>query len=170
MKCLYFYIKVLDLKIITMGDDAEKKELAEEILFAVWQTALKSTESTAPVEEQNGDLGDTFPQVAAEVRKILNDIPSKKGVQKLSVEKACILLHVACKTPHAMLNAILYFESRIFHDRMSTIAEELGYQFNTAFAFYAFLQIDNLWGVTNQMSKLFLYNMNDIDFYINITN
>lgn len=138
-----------------MGEDAEKKELAEEVLTEIWQTALTRLETTAN-EGKEVEIVNTFPRVAEEVRKILGEVKSEKGtikdVQKLSVQKACILLHVTCETPYAMLEIIRYLECKAFHDRMATIAKELGYHFNTAFVLDAVMQIDNLCGITKQMS------------------
>ncbi|XP_053388920.1 uncharacterized protein LOC128551972, partial [Mercenaria mercenaria] len=132
----------LELKMITIGNNEEKKKLAEEILTKVWHEALdRSIETTE------------YSDVKNEVDKILDEIKEKKSVKSITIKTACILLHITCTSPSDMLNMINYFESKSCHESLVNISKELGYYFDTALTVYGVVPIDCLWAISNLQSE-----------------
>ncbi|XP_045189783.2 uncharacterized protein LOC123547071 isoform X2 [Mercenaria mercenaria] len=131
----------LELKMITLGNDYQKTELAEEILTIVWHEALdRSNEATE------------FPEVKKEVLKILEEIKKGKNIESISIKKACIIMQISCTSPSDMLAVINYFGSDELYEALRNIAQELGYYFNTAFTVFSVIPIDSLWGISNRQS------------------
>ncbi|XP_053378925.1 E3 ubiquitin-protein ligase DZIP3-like [Mercenaria mercenaria] len=130
--------RVLELKMITVGSDEEKKKIAENILFEVWQIALDRTEN-------KGD----FQEVQEEVNKILKEIKSK-NIQNISVEQKCILLQIASREPCDMLALIEYFQSDLFHKTLNDICKAVGYHCDTIVAMCSNVTIESLHGILNE--------------------
>ncbi|XP_053373924.1 uncharacterized protein LOC123532743 [Mercenaria mercenaria] len=128
----------LELKMITLGKNEEKKELAEKILTEVWHEALDRSIQTT-----------YFPEVKKEVLKILEEIKKSKSVKNITISKKCILLQITCTSPNDLLNMINYFESENCHESFGNISKELGYYLNTALAVYYVVPIDCLWAISN---------------------
>ncbi|XP_053390442.1 uncharacterized protein LOC123543467 [Mercenaria mercenaria] len=129
--------RMLELKMITVGSDEEKKKIAENILFEVWQTALDRTEDK-----------DNFQDIQEEVNKILQEIKSK-NIQNISVEQRCILLQIASREPCDMLALIEYFESDLFHKTLDDICKKVGYYCDTIVAICSNVTIESLHGILN---------------------
>ncbi|XP_053389661.1 uncharacterized protein LOC123525767 [Mercenaria mercenaria] len=132
----------LELKMITLGNNEEKKKLAEEILTEVWHEALDRSIQTSD-----------FPEVKKEVENILAEIKKSKSVKNISIKTACILLQITCISPCDMLHMINYFESKRCLESLENISKELGYYFDTSFAVYSVIPIDCLWAISNVQSE-----------------
>ncbi|XP_053388258.1 uncharacterized protein LOC128551430, partial [Mercenaria mercenaria] len=130
--------RVLELKMITVGSGEEKKEIAENILFEVWQTALDITE----------DKND-FQEIKKEVIKILEEIKKKKSVHNVDVKQECILLQMSCRQPCDILALIEYFDSVLFRKYLDDICKEVGYYCDTIVAICAHVTIESLDSILN---------------------
>ncbi|XP_053390032.1 uncharacterized protein LOC128552964 [Mercenaria mercenaria] len=128
----------LELKMITVGKNEEKKELAEKILTEVWHEALDRSIQTTD-----------FSEVKKEVLKILEEIKKSKSVKNITISNKCILLQIKCTSPNDLLNTINYFESESCHESFENISKELGYYLDTALAVYYVVPIDCLWAISN---------------------
>ncbi|XP_053374987.1 uncharacterized protein LOC128547189 isoform X2 [Mercenaria mercenaria] len=129
----------LELKMITVGSDEEKTKIAENILFAVWQTALDRTENK-----------DNFQDIQEEVNKILKEIEKLKNIQNISVEQKCVLLQIASREPCDMLDLIEYFDSDLFHKTLDDICKAVGYHCDTIVAICSNVTIESLHDILNE--------------------
>ncbi|XP_053398066.1 uncharacterized protein LOC123551165 [Mercenaria mercenaria] len=105
---------VLELKMVTLGNNEEKKKVAEDTLEAVWQAALKTSKN--PEE---------FEAVRQALDMILNDIRGIPDVKVEQIERHCILLSLRCFSWRGLLLLIEYFNSSDFERHLKRIADEL---------------------------------------------
>ncbi|XP_053374178.1 uncharacterized protein LOC128546827 [Mercenaria mercenaria] len=131
--------RVLELKMITVGSDEEKKKIAENILFEVWQIALDRTENKG-----------NFQEIQGEVNMILKEIKKSKNIQNISVEQKCVLLQIESREPCDMLSLIEYFESDLFHKTLDGICKAVGYHCDTIVAVCSNVTIESLYGILNE--------------------
>ncbi|XP_053386963.1 uncharacterized protein LOC128550922 [Mercenaria mercenaria] len=131
--------RVLELKMITVGSDEEKKKLVENILFEVLEIALGRTENK-----------DNFQEIQEEVNKVLKKIKKSKNIQDISVEQKCILLQIASREPYDMLALIEYFESDLFLKTLDDICKWVGYHCDTIVAICSNVTIESLHGILNE--------------------
>ncbi|XP_053388728.1 uncharacterized protein LOC128551831, partial [Mercenaria mercenaria] len=106
--------KVLDLNIVTLGNNEEKKKVVEDTVARVWQAALDRTENSSD-----------FRVVRNIVDRILEDIDTIPGVEVGEVETRCILLFLRCHSWHALLLLLEYFCSCDFKEHLQCISSEL---------------------------------------------
>ncbi|XP_053389950.1 uncharacterized protein LOC123558664 [Mercenaria mercenaria] len=126
------YDHVLEVKMITLGSDEEKKQLGETVLTEIWREAL----------ERSNDSTD-FDVVKKEVSKILTEIRKHKEVKGVAVKQKCILLEVVYSSPHTVLDLLNYFESAAFDQSVCIISNELGYLCNTIFTIEANVTLES---------------------------
>ncbi|XP_053378483.1 uncharacterized protein LOC128548113 [Mercenaria mercenaria] len=131
--------RMLELKMITVGSDEEKKKIAENILFEVWQIALDQTKNKG-----------NFQEIQEEVNKILKEIKKSKNIQNISVEQKCVLLQTASREPCDMLALIEYFESDLFHKTLDDIGKAVGYHCDTIVAICSNVTIESLHDILNE--------------------
>ncbi|XP_053380315.1 uncharacterized protein LOC123558618 [Mercenaria mercenaria] len=135
---------VLELKMITLGSDEEKKQLGETVLIEIWREALERSNNSTE-----------FDVVKKEVSKILTEIRKHKEVTGVAVKQKCILLEIVCSSPHTVLDLLNYFESAEFDQSVCIISNELGYLCNTIFTIEANVTLESLKEIYEDRGKYY---------------
>ncbi|XP_053397114.1 uncharacterized protein LOC123551680 [Mercenaria mercenaria] len=141
--------KALDLKMMTVGKAEEKKELAEDILYTVWQKAVNMS-----------DGSDDFPTIKEAVNKILERIKTIPDVTIANVEKHCIILTLHCATTTGFLSLHDYLKCESFFETFECISAYFSDLYGENITVTAFVTLESM---QNALDTLYEEDTGDDD-------
>jgi hypothetical protein len=148
----------LEIKIITLGENKEKANIAEIILYTIWKEALERVDDST-----------SFISVRAEVYKILSTIRSIPDVTDVSVAHKCIILRIQSDTPAATLELLSYLEKGTFEQCMNIIGCELGAICDKVFTLKSNFTLDSLLSISSNIQGKYILLISHYCFvYVNI--
>jgi hypothetical protein len=143
---MHTLISVLSLKMITLGDNSEKKRIAEDVLLRVWQAALARSDNSTE-----------FEAVRLEIDKILEELHLNQGVQVSGVKRECILLYISCSSCQNLPNVISYLKGELFKEHIDSISRELSDICGDVIVIEGHLTFESLNEILTHPRKLFCY-------------
>lgn len=118
---------------MTFGKTEEKRELAENILYKIWQAAITKTGGSTD-----------FPVVKAAVEQILRSVNDIPGIRTVDVEKHCIILTVTCTTSESLKNLLDIMARPILWKYMKRASRELSSYFEEKIVITAFITAESM--------------------------
>lgn len=131
---------------MTFGKTEEKRELAENILYTIWQAAVTKTGGSTD-----------FPIVKAAVEQILKGVNDIPGITSVEVEKHCIILTVTCKTCESLINLLDLTARPFLGEYMKLASRELSSYFEERIVITAFISAESLQSTFESFGTLFFH-------------
>ena len=132
---------------MTVGKSDEKRRLAEEMLYTVWDKAVSMT----------GGSND-FQEMRETVENILEIIKNMEDVTIKSVEKHCIIMTIKAASAIGLLDLINYTSSAMFFDAIESISTSLSDYFDEDLTVFAILTLGSMKQTLDTLSKYNLIN------------
>ncbi|XP_053380981.1 uncharacterized protein LOC123551136 isoform X4 [Mercenaria mercenaria] len=133
----------IELKIITLGDDKEKKETAEKTLLTVWQAAIKLSDD--PTD---------FKALRKAVDMILDAVREIVDAHVESILQGCILVKLRCSSGRALQQVIVYFLSKEFQQLLEIISNELSFIYDDVMVMRGNFTIESLLEILNNLTSV----------------
>ncbi|XP_060595900.1 uncharacterized protein LOC132749969 [Ruditapes philippinarum] len=121
----------LELKIMVLCEDEEKKRNAEDVLEQKIRASL----------HQSHD-GDSFLQM--ETDRFMSSITSHPNIKPTGITRCCIMVTFTCSTLDGVMHLLDYFSSRDFLNRICNISNELSYLYEDAFLVQGYITLESL--------------------------